>query len=57
MALLIECMLKCAPILNDNADIVREAMLQQRSFIPLTKVLSTRNEKLNLSLECKSVVG
>jgi hypothetical protein len=29
MALLIECMLKCAPILIDNADIVREAMLGQ----------------------------
>jgi hypothetical protein len=29
MALFIECMLKCAPILIDNADIVREAILQQ----------------------------
>jgi hypothetical protein len=29
MALLIECMLTCAPILIDNADIVREAMFQQ----------------------------
>jgi hypothetical protein len=29
MALFIECMLKCAPILIDNADIVREAMLRQ----------------------------
>ena len=29
MALLIECMLKCAPILIDNADIVREAMFYQ----------------------------
>ena len=29
MALLIECMLKCAPILIDNADIVREAILRQ----------------------------
>jgi hypothetical protein len=29
LRLLIECMLKCAPILIDNADIVREAMLQQ----------------------------
>jgi hypothetical protein len=29
MALLIECVLKCAPILIDNADIVREAIFRQ----------------------------
>jgi hypothetical protein len=29
MALLIECMLKCAPILIDNADIVREAIYRK----------------------------
>jgi len=39
MALLIECMLKCAPILIDNADIVREAMLrQQRELVPKPRV-------------------
>ena len=27
MALLIECMLKCAPILIDNADIVRDDVM------------------------------
>jgi hypothetical protein len=29
IAFLIECRLKCAPILIDNADIVRDAMLRQ----------------------------
>ena len=36
MALLVECMLKCAPILIDNADIVREAMFQQLPFAKAT---------------------
>jgi hypothetical protein len=31
MALFVECTLKCAPILIDNADIVRDAMFQQHS--------------------------
>ena len=37
MALLIECMLKCAPILIDNADIVREAMLGQLAWLLAAK--------------------
>ena len=36
MALLNECMLKCAPILIDTADIVREAILRQLRAYLLT---------------------
>ena len=43
MALLIECRLKCAPILIDNADIVREAIYRQlRARFPVSELSTIR---------------
>jgi len=38
MALFYECMLKCARKLLDTADIAREAMFQQESALPPSKI-------------------
>jgi hypothetical protein len=57
MALLIECWLKCAPILIDNAAIVREAMLQQLAFVGRFAAMIATLGRIICLQECLEICG